>query len=159
MSRDDLTAALQAMGFQAQDTPLPPVMGARPWYRRKEGMNLQHLYLLDLTEPDTPPVEQAFDAFRGFVNGQCVMPRALRFTAPHMLHVLLCEGLDPELARWVRGAPRATIWGGEKNHVLALDRQGRRLVHQDIFTRIHHTERMLFDQVGFGEVLLGHLLR
>lgn len=159
MSQDHLTAALLTMGFAAQERPLPPALGARPWYRRKEGMNLQHLCLTDLTDPGSPPVEAAFDAFRGFVNGQYVMPRALRFTAPYILHVLLCEGLDPELEAWVRAAPRGSIWGGEKNHVLALDRQNRRIVHQDIVTGVHRTERALFDQVGFAQVLLQHYLR
>jgi hypothetical protein len=159
MSEPDLHAALQTMGFRAQDLALPDTLGDRPWYRRKQGMNLQHLLLLDLTDPRSPPVEEAFAAFRTFVNGQYVMPRALRFTAPYILHVLLCEGLDPELERWVRRAPRSTVWGGEKNHVLALDRQGRRLVHQDIVTRIDRTERVLFDQVAFGQVLLQHAMR
>lgn len=93
------------------------------------------------------------------LDSRYAMPRAPRFTAPNILHVLLCEGLGPALERWVRSAPRATPWGGERDNVLAIDRQGRRVVHQDIVSRVHRMERALFDHVGLGQVLLGHAVR
>lgn len=143
---------LRDEGYALEPRPVPSEIGALTWAYRRGKIADDFLFVFDGL--DAHGFEAAFGRARRWSNQQYKMPKALRFRVPRTVCVLITGEVDGRLKRFVDTTKTRSVWGGEINHLLVLDRVRGRLHHQPVLGSVGRNELAIYGHVAFGERLL-----